>query len=107
MHAAFTLLMRLQLMEMESRWGSDKDSRASNREDAISLANRRKRGNEQKVFILSGPFKEVCVCVCVFVCVSICLYVFCVYKCMLKGLHSLRALQEGCVCKRMDVRLCV
>jgi len=37
----------------------DKDSRASNLEDAVALANRRKRGNEQKVFILSGPFKEV------------------------------------------------
>ena len=43
----------------KQRWASDKELVASQVEDAVSLANRRKRGHDQKVFILSGPFKEV------------------------------------------------
>jgi len=43
----------------KQRWALDKELVASQVEDAVSLANRRKRGHDQKVFILSGPFKEV------------------------------------------------
>jgi hypothetical protein len=43
----------------KQRWVSDKRYAPSEKEDAMSLAVRRKRGDGQKVFILSGPFKEV------------------------------------------------
>ena len=41
------------------RWASQKEMAPTDVADATLLANRRKRGLSQKVFILSGPFKEV------------------------------------------------